>query len=143
MFFKNISDTDLNKNSENPKPIPQAYWVRGEIFKIKEEYDNALIDLEKSILQVEEFIKEFSDPGLGKNYKNEIVFDEVTLNKKRAYQILANQTIGEILSYHEPSSIIKSCLNISDAQKESEIRLSRARELADRFTMQDLLNKNN
>ena len=125
----------LNKTSENEKPIPQAYWVRGEIFKIKEEYDHALIDLEKSILQVEDYIKEFTDQGV----YGGVVFDEVTLNKKRAYQILATETIGEILSYHEPNSIVKSCLNISDTQKESKIRLLRARELADRFSMQNLL----
>ncbi|MBM31508.1 MAG: hypothetical protein CL764_01490 [Chloroflexi bacterium] len=127
---------DLNNNTENPKPIPQAYWVKGEILKIKEKYDEALINLEKSNIYVEEYIKEFSNPG---EHGNETVFDEITLNKKRAYQILANQTIGEILSFYDPSPDIKKFLNFEDNKKESNKRILDAKNKAIAFNLNELI----
>ena len=67
------------------------------------------------------------------------MFDEITLNKKRAYQILANQTIGEILSFYDPSPDIKKFLNFEDNKKESNKRILDAKNKAIAFNLNELI----
>ena len=128
---------ELNQNTENPKAIPQAYWVKGEILKIKKDYDQALIDLETSNILVDIFIQENSDETiLGTE-----TIDQITLNKKRAYQILANQTIGEILSEYDPSPLTKACLGFENHKEESKKRTIDAKNIAIAFNMSELIKK--